>query len=38
MAYSNYDATTTNKSKRPNRFYSDLNLSFSNYPSKKDFL
>ena len=28
MAYSNYDATTTNKSKRSNRIYSDLDLNF----------
>jgi len=36
MAYSNYDATTTNKSKRSNRIYSDLNLSFTKNPSTKD--
>ena len=36
MAYSNYDATTTNKSKRSNRIYSDLNLSFTKNPATKD--
>lgn len=36
MAYSNYDATTTNKSKRSNRVYSDLNLSFTKNPATKD--
>ena len=36
MAYSNYDATTTNKSKRSNRIYSDLNLSFTKNPVTKD--
>ena len=36
MAYSNYDASTTNKSKRSNRIYSDLNLSFTKNPATKD--
>ena len=36
MAYSNYDATTTNQSKRSNRIYSDLNLSFTKNPATKD--
>ena len=36
MAFSNYDATTTNKSKRSNRIYSDLNLSFTKNPATKD--
>ena len=36
MAYSNYDATTTNKSKRSNRIHSDLNLSFTKNPATKD--
>jgi len=36
MAYSNYDATTTNKSKRSNRIYSDLNLSFTKNPATSD--
>tara|TARA_Y100000004_G_scaffold196846_1_gene268384 strand:- start:2399 stop:2830 length:432 start_codon:yes stop_codon:yes gene_type:complete len=36
MAFSNYDATTTNKSKRSNRIYSDLNLSFTKNPVTKD--
>jgi len=36
MAYSNYDASTTNKSKRSNRIYSDLNLSFIKNPATKD--
>jgi len=36
MAYSNYDASTTNKSKRSNRIYADLNLSFTKNPATKD--
>ena len=36
MAYSNYDASTTNQSKRSNRIYSDLNLSFTKNPATKD--
>ena len=36
MAFSNYDATTTNKSPRSNRIYSDLNLSFTKNPATKD--
>ena len=36
MAYSNYDATTTNQSKRSNRIYADLNLSFTKNPATKD--
>ena len=36
MAYSNYDATTTNQSKRSNRIYSDLNLNFTKNPATKD--
>ena len=36
MAYSNYDASTTNKSKRSNRIYGDLNLSFTKNPATKD--
>ena len=36
MAYSNYDASTTNKSKISNRIYSDLNLSFTKNPATKD--
>ena len=36
MAFSNYDATTTNKSKRSKRIYSDLNLSFTKNPATKD--
>jgi len=36
MAYSNYDASTTNESKRSNRIYSDLNLSFTKNPATKD--
>ena len=36
MAYSNYDASTTNKSKRSNRIYDDLNLSFTKNPATKD--
>ena len=36
MAYSNYDASTTNKSKRSTRIYSDLNLSFTKNPATKD--
>ena len=36
MAYSNYDASTTNKSKRSNRIYADLNLSFPKTPATKD--
>ena len=36
MAYSNYDASTTNKSKRSNKIYSDLNLSFTKNPATKD--
>ena len=36
MAFSNYDATTTNKSKRSNRIYSDLNLNFTKNPATKD--
>ena len=36
MAYSNYDASTTNKSKRSNRIYADLNLSFTKKPATKD--
>ena len=35
MAYSNYDASTTNKSKRSNKVYSDLNLSFNKNPATK---
>ena len=36
MAFSNYDASTTNQSKRSNRIYSDLNLSFTKNPATKD--
>ena len=36
MAYPNYDASTTNKSKRSNRIYADLNLSFTKNPATKD--
>ena len=36
MAYSNSDASTTNKSKRSNRIYADLNLSFTKNPATKD--
>ena len=36
MAFSNYDATTTNKSKRSNSIYLDLNLSFTKNPATKD--
>ena len=36
MAYANYDASTTNKSKRSNRIYADLNLSFTKNPATKD--
>ena len=36
MAFSNYDATTTNRSPRSNRIYSDLNLSFTKNPATKD--
>ena len=36
MAYSNYDASTTNKSKRSNSIYADLNLSFTKNPATKD--
>ena len=36
MAYSNYDASTTNQSKRSNRIYKDLNLNFTKNPATKD--
>ena len=32
----NYDASTTNNSKRSNRIYSDLNLNFTKNPATKD--
>ena len=36
MAYSNYDATSTNKSKRSVRLYKDLNLNFTRNPATRD--
>ena len=36
MAYSNYDASTTNQSKRSNRIYKDLNLNFTKNELKSD--
>tara|TARA_A100000164_G_C21940943_1_gene790655 strand:+ start:1020 stop:1448 length:429 start_codon:yes stop_codon:yes gene_type:complete len=36
MSFSNYDSTTTNKSNRSNKIYSDLNLSFTKNPATKD--
>ena len=36
MALSNYDAQSTNNSKRSNRTYSDLNLNFTRNPATSD--
>ena len=36
MALSNYDAQSTNNSKRSARIYSDLNLNFTKNPATKD--
>ena len=36
MAYSNYDATSTNKSKSSVRLYKDLNLNFTRNPATRD--
>lgn len=36
MALSNYDAQSTNNSKRSTRIYSDLNLNFTKNPATKD--
>ena len=36
MAVSQIDATVTNNSKRSNRIYKDLNMSFTKNPATKD--